>query len=78
MNTFSTLLPLAAASGKATAMHLPWLAVVPFRTTKNLVSSHMPHSQREQLARKRAANSAARAQLAARSRMAIPNTTKRF
>ncbi|HEX8329214.1 MAG TPA: hypothetical protein VF629_16895 [Hymenobacter sp.] len=78
MNTFSSLLPVAAAAGQATAVHLPWLTVGPFRATKNLVSDQLPSSKRDLLARERAANRAARARLAARSRMAIPNSTKRF
>lgn len=73
MNALSSLIRPAAQAPEPAAPRLPRFSI-PLSSTTNI----LPAPRRDYATREHTANNAARAQLAARSRMVIPSSAKRF
>ncbi|TGE15199.1 hypothetical protein [Hymenobacter elongatus] len=79
MNTLSSLIrPLASASDAASVARLPRFVTLSSSAAQALLVAGLPDPKRDYPTREQAANTAARARLAARSRLVIPSSAKRF
>ncbi|TGE20196.1 hypothetical protein [Hymenobacter elongatus] len=80
MNALSSLIrPVAAAADTGGPTRLPQFSTVPTSSVHRPgPSTGQPGPKRDYATRQQMANQAARAQLAARSRLVIPSSAKRF
>jgi|GEM_PF-6302153 len=78
MNALSSLIRPVAQAPEPAATRLLRFLIQPSSATNALSTPGLPTSRHDYATRQHSANNAARAQLAARSRLVIPSSAKRF